>query len=205
MIDTIVEMVPVYGFWIIFAATLLSCLAVPIPSSFVMLASGAFVASEDLALLSVVFGAWIGAVIGDQIEYITGRIGGAALLMRAERRKSIHDVLKKARDLIARKGASAVFLSRWLFSPLGPYVNLLAGAGDMRWRAFTLWAAFGEAVWVTIYVSLGYFFAGQISLIAETASNFLGLISSVAMSLILGRALFYKNHPKQEQRCTADQ
>lgn len=195
MTDSLIALVPIYGVWIIVLATLLSCLAVPIPSSFVMLASGAFVASADLKLVNVVLAAWIGAVIGDQIGYFLGKLGGATLLGRAERKASVHRVLDRARNLIAQKGAHAVFLSRWLFSPLGPYVNLLAGAGEMRWRAFTVWAAAGEAVWVLIYVSLGFFFAGQITLIAQTASNFLGLISAAALAIILGRALFRKKQP----------
>lgn len=194
MTDSLIELVPVYGVWIIFAATLLSCLAMPIPSSFVMLASGAFVVSGDLHLFGVVFAAWIGAVIGDQVGYFLGNRLGATLLQRAERKRAMKPLLDKARRLIDQRGAMAVFLSRWLFSPLGPYVNLLAGAGKMRWRAFFIWGALGEMVWVTIYVSLGYFFASQITLIAQTASDFLGLISAAALAFIMGRALFQRKH-----------
>lgn len=190
MTDSLFELVPVYGGWIIFAATFLSCLAMPIPSSFIMLAGGAFLASGDLSMVDVALGAWIGAVIGDQVGYWLGRTGGAALLKKAERSRGRAKVLRKARELIHKKGGIAVFLSRWLLSPLGPYVNLIAGAGEMRWPVFALWGALGEVVWVTIYVSLGYVFAGEITQVADIASNAIGLITAAAVTWILGRSVF---------------
>lgn len=201
MTEALFQLVPVYGVWIILAATFLSCLAVPIPSSLIMLAGGAFVASGDLPVLQVVAGAWIGAGLGDQVGYWAGRKGGVRVLQRAERSRHARDIAGKARRLIEAKGGGAVFLSRWLFSPLGPYVNLLAGAGGMMWRRFTLAGALGEAVWVTIYVSLGYSFAGSINRIADLAGNAVGLLSAGLVTILLARAVF-RSHSKPQQQAS---
>ena len=48
MTETLLALVPTYGLYIVALATALSCLALPIPSSLIMLTAGAFVASEDL-------------------------------------------------------------------------------------------------------------------------------------------------------------
>ena len=36
-------------------------------------------------------------------------------------------------DVMAERGGIAIFLTRWLFSALGPYVNLAAGASRQPW------------------------------------------------------------------------
>ena len=46
--DLVFSLVASHGIVIILGITFLSCLAVPVPSSFVMLAGGAFVNSGDL-------------------------------------------------------------------------------------------------------------------------------------------------------------
>ena len=144
MTDYLLELVADWGVWALAVTTFLSCLALPVPSSMMMLASGAFVASGDLALNSVVVAALLGAVLGDQVGYGVGRAGFSAAetwLMRNPLRAT---VLTRAQDTMQRRGAAAVFLSRWLFSVLGPYVNLIAGgAPDWRPRRWSRWGWVG--------------------------------------------------------------
>jgi membrane-associated protein len=58
-----------YGVIIVFCVTFLSCLALPVPSSLLMLASGGFAATGDLALYAVGWSAFGGAVLGDNSGY----------------------------------------------------------------------------------------------------------------------------------------
>lgn len=78
MTDTLLALVPEHGALVLFIATFLSCLAVPIPSSLLMLAAGAFVASGDLAALPVAVAALSGAILGDQVGYGIGHSGESA-------------------------------------------------------------------------------------------------------------------------------
>jgi membrane protein DedA with SNARE-associated domain len=79
-----------------------------------------------------------------------------------------------------------VFLSRWLFSPLGPYVNLVSGAARMNWVRFSLWDLAGEAVWVALYLGAGYALAGQVTAVAEIAGNLTGALAAGAVTLGIG-------------------
>lgn len=69
-------LVPTYGPWLIGASTFLSCLALPVPVSILMLTAGGFVASGDLGALQIVVAALAGEVLGDQAGFRIGRIGG---------------------------------------------------------------------------------------------------------------------------------
>ncbi|MDP5362716.1 MAG: DedA family protein, partial [Paracoccaceae bacterium] len=68
-----------YGVPLLFAVTFLSCLAIPVPSSLLMLASGGFAATGDLTLSSVVLAAYVGAVLGDNSGYWIARAFGPRL------------------------------------------------------------------------------------------------------------------------------
>ena len=53
MIETILALVPTYGLLLVALGTFLSCLALPVPSSLIMLSAGGFAAAGDLVLWQV--------------------------------------------------------------------------------------------------------------------------------------------------------
>jgi membrane protein DedA with SNARE-associated domain len=82
-----------------------------------------------------------------------------------------------------------VFLSRWLVSPLGPWVNLIAGATGMSALRFTLSGAAGEAVWVGLYVGLGFLFAANIGALSYVLGNAVAAVTAAAVAIGLGLLL----------------
>lgn len=193
MTDTIFALVTTWGALVIFASSFLSCLALPIPTSLMMLSGGAFVAAGDLALWQVIAGAWGGAILGDQTGYLIGRHGGAPLVERIARTPARRAVLTRARRLVDRKGGLGVFFSTWLFAPLGPWVNFIAGTTGLSWLRFTLWDVLGETIWVAVYVGLGFGFASQIEALSDILGNAVGLLAALAvagaMAVWIGGAL----------------
>lgn len=185
MTEWLLALVPTYGPWMLFAATFLSCMALPIPASILMLAAGGFVAAGDLSLLSTASAALAGAVAGDQAGYWAGRLGGAGLLRGRDKAGR----LVRATQMMAQKGGLAVYLTRWLFSALGPYVNLAGGAARMPLARFTLWSVLGEGTWVALYVGLGRAFAGNLEAASAQAVSILGFLGAGAVAVGLGYVL----------------
>jgi len=189
MNDLLLSLVVDYGGALLFAVTFLSCLAFPVPSSLLMLAGGGFIASGDLTSFDAAGAAYLGAVLGDQTGFQIGRRASPVIdakLANAPKRAVLH---KKATDLTNRHGGAGVFLSRWLFSPLGPYVNFAGGAAGLNWLRFTVWAAMGEAVWVMLYVGLGYAFADRITDLADILGNASGFLAAGVVTIGLGNWL----------------
>jgi membrane protein DedA with SNARE-associated domain len=180
--DLLFSLVSTYGTLVIAVTTFLSCLALPIPASFVMLAGGAFAASGDLALGAVVSAAFGGAVIGDQAGFRAGRYGGRKLEARIGRSPARAALLTRARGFVERWGVAGVFFSTWLVAPLGPWVNVAAGAAGMGALRFTLWDALGEAIWVAIYVGLGYAFAANIGALSSILGNAVASVTALAIA-----------------------
>lgn len=186
MTEWLLALVPQYGLWLIALTTLCSCLALPFPASIVMLAAGGFAAAGDLVLWQVVAAALGGAVVGDQIGYAAGHYGGARLVDRLAKSPGRGVVIEKARSVMVTRGAIAVFLTRWLFSPLGPYVNVLSGAMRNKWSRFTIWGIAGEAVWCGLYVMMGRGFAGNLQAASDMLTSVLGLVAAGTAMLGLG-------------------
>lgn len=186
MTDTVFILVANYGSLALFVVTFLSCLAVPVPASLMMLTGGAFAASGDLLLSSAILAAYSGALGGDQAGYLIGRSCAGALERWARARKSRAVLLDKARASVDGWGGMGVFFSRWLASPLGPYVNFAGGAGRMRWARFSAWGAAGELVWVGMYVGLGYAFSESLTAVAEFATDVSGVIAGGVVAVGLG-------------------
>jgi len=92
----------------------------------------------------------------------------------------------KARDWIDKRGGLGVFLSRWLVSPLGPYVNFIGGTTGLGWRKFTVWGIGGELVWVGLYIGLGIVFSDNLSAAAEIVSDTSGLLVAGLVTVFLG-------------------
>jgi membrane-associated protein len=189
MTEVALDLVTGWGWVVLFFATFLSCLAVPVPASFVMLAGGAFASTGDLDLAEVVLAPFVGAILGDNLGFWIGRRAGQRLT------KLRHSAPgQRAAQYLLRRGTVAVYLSRWLFSPLGPYVNFLAGGAALPWRRFILADIAGEATWVGLYVALGYAFVGQISLIADALQDALGLLTALAVTALLAAELWRVSH-----------
>ena len=187
MTDWLLALVPTYGLWLLAAATFLSCLAIPIPASILMLAAGGFVAAGDLPLVGTVAAAVSGAILGDQLGYRVGRHGGQRAVQWLGSRAA---PVEKARALLERRGSVAVFFSRWLVSALGPYVNVAAGAAGLSWARFTLWGVLGESVWTGLYVGLGYGFTGNLAAASDLAWTILAFAGAAAVAIGLGYWLF---------------
>ena len=150
-------------------------------------------------LTTAILSAYCGALGGDQTGYLIGRSFAGSLERWAQGRKNRTRMLERARASIDDWGGMGVFLSRWLVSPLGPYVNLAGGAGRLRWARFSLWGAAGEMVWVGLYVGLGYGFAGSLTAIAEFAADVSGVLAGgvVALGLWLWLRVLHRRHQQR--------
>lgn len=186
----ILGLLPQWGPWLVGLTTFLSCLMLPVPSSLLMLAAGAFTATGDLSLAAVGAAALGGAVAGDAIGYTLS----ARLLSRLAAKPGAAGLLDRAAGFLDRRGVLAIFLTRWLFSPLGPWTNLAAGAAGYGLARFIVPAIAGEMVWVAVYLGLGRAFGAQYQAAADLAGSVLGLLAGLAVTVFLGNHLWRRRH-----------
>lgn len=161
---------------------------VPLPTSLALLTQGALAANGDADLATAFAWAIAGATLGDQAGFIAGRF----VILSAEGRPGFLGGLaaraRAAEPKLQKWGASGVFLTRWLFTPLGPAINIASGITGLSWPRFTIWGVLGEGLWVSIYIALGYSFGSNI----ETLSGILGNLSMALAMLALAAFLGWR-------------
>jgi len=129
------------------------------------------------------------------------------LLARLSRRKDGDAKVAQAQRFAKRWGGAGIFFSRWLVTPLGPWLNLTSGIAAYPWSRFLCWDVLGELLWVIAYVMLGKFFSDRIQALVEVLGNLgwviVGLIATLILSLQLLRYLRPRKVSSEKKLSTA--
>lgn len=201
MSDYLLATLGVYGVPVLFVALLVGSAGVPLPASLLLVAAGSFVEQGELNLWPVLALSAAGAVVGDNIGYALGRWGGRRLTRRLGRFVGGEKKLEAAEEWLKRREGAGVFLSRWLLTPLGPVVNLTAGATGYPWPRFLLYDVLGEALWVALYVLLGKFFSDRVQALSDLLGDLTWAVLALVATVLLGVLLFkYLREPDANER-----
>ncbi len=172
-----------YGSPMVAGVLLVGALGLPVPGTLIVIATGAFIRQEFLDIYTTLILGWLGVVVGDVIGYDLGRFANIWI----ERRFGKSSTWQKAQHIFERRGGGAIYLTRWLLTPMALPTNLVAGSSRYSFWKFLLFDITGELTWIMLYGGLGYIFGSQWELISEFISNFTGLIVGI---VILGSGLY---------------
>jgi membrane protein DedA with SNARE-associated domain len=179
----------------LFVLLFFAALGLPLPATLSLIAAGALTTTGVIDGYSTVIWSVCGAVLGDHAGYLVGRIAGPAIQARLERRPTVARRFATARAKLTERGIAGIFLSRWLFTPLGPPVNIAAGIAAFPLARFSLADIAGEIVWVALYFSIGAFAGAGVEELSQAASDFSWLALAAAVTAVLGWAAF-RRRPK---------
>ncbi|MFF3866054.1 DedA family protein [Micromonospora sp. NPDC001898] len=151
-----------------------------VPGEVAVLVGGVLAHSGRLPLWAVAAAAVVGATLGDQTGYLIGRRYGRRLLSRTPRRLVRSGELRRALDLVRRRGAVAVVLGRWV-AALRALVPGIAGLSGMPRVTFTLANVSGGVLWAVTVAVLGYLAGASYRLLERR----LGLGGEVLLALLV--------------------
>ncbi|MFE0464511.1 DedA family protein [Kitasatospora sp. NPDC058965] len=149
---------------------------------------------------------WLGAlvvlaaIVGDSVGYQVGHRYGDRILTIGPLRRHQRRI-GEAKEFIGRRGASAVFLGRFIafFRAMMP---ALAGISRMPYRRFLLYNALGGLVWGVGFVALGYFAGAAYSRIEALVGR--GLAVLVAVLVIAALVVWRLRKHRREQDAEQD-
>lgn len=185
-----------YGAPALGLALMISALGVPLPGTLMVIAAGAFVRQGVIDLPSASLFGFAGAVLGDSLGFGIGRFASGWVGRVFGKRA----VWQKALSTFRRRGGAAIYLTRFLLTPLAIPTNLIAGSTAYSFRRFLIYVGAGELTWLALFGTLGYAFGSQWELISEFVSNFSGFL--VGLAAIAG-GIYFLLRRKRKQRSTA--
>ena len=177
-----------YGLVILFVLIAMESAGVPLPGETALITAGVLAARGDMDIVEVIVVAAAAAIIGDNVGYWVGRLGGRRLLERWEPlERHASRVLPWSERFFKRHGAKTIFFGRF-FAVLRVTAAWLAGISRMHWWRFFLWNAAGGICWAVL-VGLVSYYLGRA---AAEAINRYGLVAGVAIValLVLGALVF---------------
>lgn len=179
-----------YGAWIyvilfliIFGETGLVILPF-LPGDSLLFIAGAFGASGALNPVGLAMLLFVGAILGNTVNYHVGRYIGPKVF-NTESRLLDKRALIKTQQFYAKYGGITLVASRFLpvFRTFAPFV---AGIGQMPVWLFQLYNLVGAALWIFGIIALGYFF-GHIPIIRDHLSTIVLVgIGAAAVPVVLG-------------------
>ena len=182
MSDWLMGLIAIYGLPALFIILVAAQAGVPMPMTLLLIIIGSLTEQGQLQLWQVLLMGTAGAVAGDLLGYSIGRWGGRKVVKKFAAKLGGEDTIEKAKKFNRKWGSVGIFFSRWLVTPLGPWMNLTSGATDFPWGTFALWVLLGEAVWISLYVTIGRIFSDQVEYISNVLGNLTWVIFGLAVA-----------------------
>ena len=190
MIDNqILAAVSEYGSPALFGIVTIASVGVPLPVTLLLVVVGSMVSQGVVNLWWAIGAAGAGSVLGDQAGYAIGRWGGPAVVARLSalfgKRAGLEAMEAKARAW----GGPGIYITRWLLSPLGPWINLASGTARYPWHRFLMWDILGELTAAVLYISLGRFFSDRVTALGAVLGDLTWAIAALLAAIVLGYQL----------------
>jgi membrane protein DedA with SNARE-associated domain len=129
----------------------------PLPGESLLILAAVMAGRGEMSFFGLLISAWTGAVVGDNVGYLIGRLLGRNLLLRYGGKIGLTvERLGKVEAAFARYGPVTVSIARFVVV-LRQLNGIVAGTAKMDWRRFLVFNAFGGALWVLVWVLVGYY------------------------------------------------
>ncbi len=176
-----------YGLVLLLLLVGVEAAGVPLPGE-TALVTAAVLAHDHWGIQWVIAAAAAGAIIGDNVGYWLGRLGGRKLIDRFPiTRRYAERVLPPSERFFKRHGGKTIFLARFI-AILRITAAWLAGISRMHWWQFFIWNAAGGIVWATGVGLLAYY-AGKAAGDAVGRYGLYGAVVVIALGLMAVVAL----------------
>lgn len=169
-----------YGYLIVLVAAFLEYLVIIgylWPGGTVILLGVLYCVNGELSLPLIIVAVWIGAVLGNLVNYWLGKGGLLRLLKTSRFYPKIERYLDKAHDFMTKYGRRSVFFSQFV-GYIRPFVVVLAGAVHFDFRLFMLFQVPALLVWNILFCGAGF-------LLVQTFSNVETIMSGIGVAIVV--------------------
>lgn len=147
-----------YGSFALFGLLAVGIIAMPVPEETLMVISGLLMSQGKLSIASTPFAALLGSICGITVSYFIGKTAGSYLLHRYGRFIGLTEKkLQKAHGWFERFGTWALVIG-YFVPGIRHFTGLCAGSTDLEYPRFALFSYIGALLWVSTFLSVGFFF-----------------------------------------------
>lgn len=157
-IETLSTWLLEYGSWTLFVLLALGIIAIPVPEETLMVVAGTLIAGDLLHPVWTLLAAYGGSICGITVSYFLGRTVGIFFIHKYGGWVGIKEShVNKVHVWFEKFGKWALFIG-YFIPGVRHFTGFIAGSTDLNIRQFMLFAYSGALVWVSTFLSFGYFF-----------------------------------------------
>jgi len=150
-----------YGSFALFGLLAVGIIAMPIPEETLMVLAGLLMSQGKLSLTATPFAALFGSICGMTVSYVLGRTAGHFCIHRLGSWVGLTEKrLQKVHDWFERIGTWTLVIG-YFIPGLRHFTGFSAGTTDLEYNRFALFAYSGALLWVSTFLSVGYFFGDR--------------------------------------------
>jgi membrane protein DedA with SNARE-associated domain len=173
-----------WGYLAVGGVVMLEDFGVPVPGETILIAAAVYAGAGRLNIVAVGVVGFLAAIIGDNIGFAIGHFGGRALALRFGRYVFLtSERLDKAESFFERHGGKIIVVARFI-EGLRQANGIVAGITGMHWRRFLAFNALGAALWVGVWVSVGYLAGTHITAIYAQVTRY-SLYALIALGVLV--------------------
>ena len=175
-----------HTYLVVFIGTVIDATGLPFPGRLLLAAAGAMAAAGHANVFIVIALGALGAMLVDQIWYLTVTRGSNWLIeaycrLRGRRRRGGDD----AGDYFRRYGGATIVLGRF-FTVVRVFVWPAAASYGVSYRRFVMLDVLGALLWASIWVLLGWFVGDQWEATAKALGGWtagIGVVIALALAI----------------------
>jgi membrane protein DedA with SNARE-associated domain len=178
-----------FGYLAVVGLVLIEDFGVPVPGETVLILAAVYAGTGRLNVVLVGLLGFLGAVIGDNIGFAIGHLGGRRLLARYGRYIFLTpERIDRATGFFDRHGGWIIIVARFV-EGLRQANGIIAGISGIHWAKFLAFNAIGAALWGAVWTSIGYLSGNHINAIYDTATRYSTYLAIALGALLLGYIL----------------
>jgi membrane protein DedA with SNARE-associated domain len=182
------DLLVIYGYPLLFLASLIEGTGMPGPIELFFLASGLLIARGDMTLIVVWLIGTVGNVLGNLVGYGVGKWGGRPLFYRVVRRLHLkQSTVDRTEDWFKSFGGMAQAISRLVGVTRTPAI-LGAGVMHAPLVPFIVGSLIGDAIWSMFWTLAGVGVGANMPFVREHESLAIALAVAV---IVVGGAVWY--------------
>jgi len=203
---TLAPILDAHGYLAVAGFVFLEDFGIPVPGETILIAAAVYAGAGQLNVVVVGIVALAAAIAGDNVGFAIGHFGGRRLALRWGKYVFLTPHrLDTAEKFFDRHGAKVVTVARFI-EGLRQANGIVAGIACMPWwRKFAPFNALGAALWVAVWVTVGYLAGSRIDVLYRTFRRYeiyiyIGIGVAVLLGAFIARKIYHHRKDKGHAR-----
>ena len=179
-----------HGYAGIFSLLVFGIVGLPVPDEWLLTFSGYLVFRQTLRFIPTFFSAFLGSACGITFSYLLGKVIDTYILIKYGRFFHLTpERLAQVHSWFERRGRWTLLIG-YFIPGVRHLTGYVAGASELSYSSFALFAYTGAFLWAGVFITLGYFLGEQWDRVLRGFHETKLLMIGAAIVLVLGYLVF---------------